>query len=397
MKKKVILVLMVVAVSMIGGLASCKGAEPVTSYKIGALVSQSGNYAGLGLQSLEGMQLIVDKINDGGGINGIPVELVVYDDKSEATEAALAAKKLIEVDKVHALVEGTVTALAMSIVPVANEAEIPAVIVSGTALLDDQLGDCVFRPMGAEDDYIITTLDYVSQNLDISKYATLIENSGYGQGGKVFLPQVSPSYNMTIVEEQYFDPGASDLTPQLTNIKNSEAQAIYIWGSSPTAAMAIKQAREMGILLPIIVTPPQLAPSLLESFGQYNEMEPSVIAITVKMDVWQQLPDSDRDKAICREFSELYIEKLGHPPAMWNILGAQEIMFIEDGLKRAKADPTNVEEARSQLRDALENTKNIRLLTGVYTMSPTDHFGLVYEKSAMTMVTFKDGEMVYLP
>src|SRR4030042_1137023 len=192
MRKKSILVLMVAVVSMIGALTSCKGAEPVTSYKIGAILAQTGNYTGLGLQSLEGIQVMVDEINDGGGINGIPVELVVYDDKSEATEAALVAKKLIEVDKVHVLVAGTVTTVSMSIVPVGNEAEIPTVILSGTALLDDQLGNWVFRPMGEEPNYSTMILNYLSQDLGISKYATLIENSGYGQGGKVYLQQLSP-------------------------------------------------------------------------------------------------------------------------------------------------------------------------------------------------------------
>ena len=347
MKKKLIIALMVV-VCMAGGLVSCKKAEPVASYKIGALVAQTGNYAGLGLQSLEGMQLIVDEINEGGGINGIPLELVVSDDKSEATEATLAAKKLIDVDKVHVLVAGTVTTLSMSIVPVGNEAEIPMVIISGTALLDDQLGDWVFRPMGAEVDYVNLGLSYLSQNLGISKYAALTENSGYGQGGKVYLPQLSANYNMTIIEEQSFDPGATDLTPQLTNIKNSEAQAIFIWGSSPTAAMAVKQAREMGILLPIMATPPQVSPSMVESFGEYYEIEPSLIAITAIIDIWQQLPDSDPDKAMCRQFAELYQAEYGHPPAMWSVLGAQEILFIEDGLKRANADPANLEAARSK-------------------------------------------------
>ena len=397
MRRKAILVLMVAVVSMIGGLASCRGAEPVTSYKIGAILAQTGNYAGLGLQALEGIQVIVDEINDGGGINGIPVELVVYDDKSEATEAALLAKKLIEVDKVHVLLTCTTTSLSMSIVPVGNEAEVPTVILSGTSLFDDQLGDWVFRPAGGETDYIVTTLDYVAQNLDITEYAVLIENSGYGQGGKVFLPQVSPSYNMTIVEEQYFDPGAADVAPQLTNIKNSEAQAIYIWGSSPTAAMAIKQAREMDIPLPIIVTPPQLDPRLLESFGQYYEMEPSVISVTAKMDVWQQLPDNDPDKAILREFAELYTERYGHPAAMWGVLGGQLTQFIEDGLKRANADPANLEEARSKIRDAFETTTDLDLLVATYSMSPEDHFGVILGKTKMTMVTFKDGQLVLLP
>ena len=395
MTKKIILMLMVTAL-IIGGLVSCKKPEPVASYKIGATVAQSGIYAGMGLQSLEGMQLIVDEINEAGGINGIPVELVVYDNKSEATEAALLAKKLIGVDKVHVLVEGTITALGMSVAAVANEAKVPTIILSGTALLDDQLGAWVFRPMGAEPDYATLNLDYLSEDLGISKYAALIENSGYGQGGRIFLPQVSPGYNMTIVEEQYFDPGATDLTPQLTNIKNSEAEAIFIWGSSPTASMAVKQARDMGILLPIVATPAQASSPMIEAFGQDYEREPSIVVITFKMDIWQQLPEDDPDKAISREFAGLYTERYGHPPAMWNVLGAANIIqFIEDGLKRAGADPANLEEARGKIRDAFEATKELNLLGSVYTMSPEDHYG--GKKISLVLITFKDGKKVYLP
>jgi branched-chain amino acid transport system substrate-binding protein len=235
----------------------------------------------------------------------------------------------------------------------------------------------------------------MNQDLGISKYATLIENSGYGQGGKVFLPQRSSDYNLTIVEEQYFDPGATDLTPQLTNIKNSEAQAIFVWGSSPTAGMAVKQARELGISLPIMATPPQVMPDALASFWEFYEMEPPLLATTSRMDIWQQLPDSDRYKAIYRDFDQMFTERYDHHPSLWQMLGAQYIMFIEDGLKRAEITSTNVEEVRSQLRDALESTTNLQLMTSVYTMSPEDHFGQV--EQTLVIVTFKDGEMVYLP
>lgn len=377
------------------GFISCGKAEPTSPYKIGAVVAQTGQYAGLGTQSLQGMQLQVDRINESGGINGIPVELIVYDDKSEATEANLMAKKLFEVDKVHAMLAGTATNLSTGVMQVGNEAELPTVVILGTALLLDQLGKWVFTPMGTERDFIPQALEYLSQELGISEYAFLGENSGFGQGGKVFLPQLSPHYNLTIAEEQYFDPGATDLTPQLTNIKDSEAQAIFIWGSSPTAAMAVKQAREMGILLPIMATPSQASPPMVESFGDYYEMEPSLLAVTNKIDIWQQLPDSDPDKAMYREFNQLFTDSYGRPASFWNVLGAQMVLFVEDGLRRAQPDPRNLEEARSELRDALENTKELQLLTGIYTMSPDDHYGLVW--GPLIVVTFKDGEMVYLP
>jgi len=394
MTKKWILVLLVAALVSIG-LVSCKTGE-VTSYRIGVLVSQTGNYAGLGTQAMEGIQLVVDDINDSGGINGNLLELIIYDDKGEATESALAAKKLIEVDKVHVLLACTTTSTSMAVVPVCNDLEVPAVILTGTSLFDSELGNWVFRPAGAESDYIVTTLDYMKENSPISDYAILIENSGYGQGGKIFLPQISPSYDMNIVAEQYFDPGATDLSPQLTNIENSDAEAIYIWGSSPSAAMAVKQAREMGIALPIIVTPPQLAPSLLESFGTYYEMEPPIISVAPKMDVWQELPDDDPDKSICREFSEPFSEEYGRPPTTWNTFGGGFIYFVEDGLKRANADPNNLSDSREKIREAFESTSDLDVLYGVYTMSPEDHFGFVYEKTKMIMVTIEDGKLVPL-
>jgi branched-chain amino acid transport system substrate-binding protein len=391
--KKVIMVTMS-AVLIIGGLASCKKTETVAAYRLGVVVAQTGSYAGLGLQFLEGMDLMVDEVNEAGGINGIPLDVIVYDNKSEATETTLVAKKLIDVDQVHVLIEGTVTALGMSIVPLANEEGVPTVILSGTGLLDDQLGAWVFRPAGTEDNYIVKSLDYMSQEMGISQYATLIENSGYGQGGMVYLPQRSPDYGMTIVDEQYFDPGATDLTPQLTNIKNSTAQLIYVWGSSPTAGLAVKQARELGISLPIMATPPQVMPNMLASFEEAYEMEPPLLATTTKMDIWEQLPDSDRYKELSRDFVQLFMERYDHPPSLWQMLGAQYITFIEDGLKRAEITTTDVGEIRSQLRDALESTEGLQLLTSVYTMSPEDHFGQV--EQTLVMITFENGEMVYL-
>jgi len=342
---KRLITILLVAVFAIGGLVSCKGSDTAASYKIGVASAQTGVYSGLGLQCMEGIQLIVDDVNEGGGINGIPLEIIAYDDKSEATEVAKVANKLIEVDKVHALIAGTTTNLANFMIPVANEAKVPAEILSGTALLDNELGAWVFRPMGAEWDYITLDLVYLRDNVGISKYATLLENSGYGQGGKVFLPKLSPDFNMTIVEEQTFDPGATDLSPQL-----------------------------------------------VAEFGEWFEMEPSICMPATKIDVWEQLPDNDSDKAMCCEFAGLCLEKTGHPPTMWNVLGAQMTLQIEDGLRRANADPGNVVETRSKLRDAMESAKDLELLTSTFTLSPTDHYGGFNQK--MVLITFKDGEKV---
>lgn len=389
MTKKIILLSIVVTL-ILSGLVSCTGAPKVESYKIGVIASQTGKYSGLGLPALEGMELVAEEINKAGGINGIPLELITYDDKGSSTETVMAAKKLIEVDEVLAFACSTATGLSHGLVPVANDAETPGVIMSGTGLINDQLGKWAFKPIASEADYIPLPLGYLRDDQGVSKCAALIENSGYGEGGDFYLHQVAPGMGITIVETQYFDPGATDMTPQLTNIKNSGAEAIFIWGSGPAGAIAIKQAREMGIMLHIVTTPAQASPNYVEEFREYYEMEPAVVCLDSKLTMWRQLPDSDPDREMCSDFDQIYTEKYGYSPSMWAAIGAQIIQFIADGLERSEPDPSNIVEARSILRDAFESTDQLSLFMGTYTLSPADHYGRAIPKEVL--VTFKDGE-----
>jgi len=108
--------------------------------------------------------------------------------------------------------------------------------------------------------------------------------------------------------------------------------------------------------------------------------------------MWRQLPDSDPDKKMCSDFDQIYTEKYGYSPSMWAAIGAQIIQFIAHGLERAEPDPSNLEEARSILRDAFESTEGLSLFMGTYTLSPADHYGRVIPKEVL--VTFKDGEKI---
>jgi len=299
---------------------------------------------------------------------------------------------LIEVDEVLAFGCSSATGLSHGIVPVANEMETPGIPMSGTGLINDQLGKWAFKPISSESDYIPLPLGYLSADHGVTKLAALIENSGYGEGGDFYLNQVAPGMGISIVETQYFDPTATDMTPQLTNIKNSDAEAIFIWGSGPGGAIAIKQAREMGIMLHIVTTPAQASPNYVEQFREYYEMEPSVVCLDSKLTMWRQLPDSDPDRKMCSDFDQVYTEKYGYSPSMWAAIGAQIIQFIADGLERAEPDPSNLTEARSALRDAFESTNNLSLFMGTYTLSSADHYGRVIPKEVL--VTFKNGEKV---
>lgn len=374
------------------GAAGCAqgGAD---TYKVGYIASQTGPYTALGLPSIDGAQLIVKQINESGGINGKELELVLVDDKGTSTDTALAAQKLIEVEEVSCLACVTATGLSHSMVPILNDNETPGVIMSGTGLINDDLGRWAFKPVASEADYIPLPLGYLKDDVGVTKIAAMIENSGYGEGGEHYLKLVAPEMGMEIVKTQYFDPSATDMTPQLANVKSSDAEAMFIWGSGPAGALTVKQAREMGSSLPIVTTPAQASPSYYESFQESYEMDPSLVCIDSKLTMWQQLPDGDPDKELCRQFDEAFLAEYGRHPAMWEAIGAQLTMFIADALERADPDRSgDIDAARTQVRDAMEQTENLSLFMGTYTLSSDDHYGRVTPKEVL--VTFEDGEKV---
>ena len=388
--RKLGLVLCCVALLVVGA-AGCAGGGGDT-YKVGYLASQTGPYAALGLASTQGAQLAVKQINEAGGINGKQIELILVDDKGTATDSALGAQKLIEVDGVITLASATATALSHSVIQVLNDNETPGLIISGTGLIMDQLGAWTFKPSSCEADYIPLPLRYLRDDMGANTVAAMIENSGYGEGGEFYLKEVAPDMDMEIVEIQHFDPAATDMTPQLANIRSSGAESMIIWGSGPAGALAIKQAREMGIMIPITTTPAQSSLSYYQSFAEFYEMDPAPACLDNKPTIWPQLSDSDPDKVMCRQFQEDFNAEYGRIPGIYEAIGESFILFIADGLERADPDLGDLSKARSQLRDAYETTENLSLIIGTYTMSPTDHYGRVVPKEVL--VSFKDGEKI---
>ncbi len=389
--RRIGIIVLALALVVVPSLGCAQDSTPDT-YRIGVIASQTGPYSALGLPAIDGARLIADQINDAGGIRGMPLELIFYDDKGSSTETALAAQRAIEVDKVVAVACMSATGLSHSMISVVNDNEIPGVIMSGTGLVDNQLGAWAFKPIASESDYIPLPLRYLRDDLGLSTSAGLIENSGYGEGGEFFMKQVAPAEGINMLTYQHFDPGATDMTPQLANIKASGAESIFIWGSGPAGALAVKQAREMDIMVPIVTTPAQSSPAYYEAFQSFYEMEPSLVSLDSKLTMWQQLPADDPDREMCREFTESFVSRYARPPAMWEAIGAQIILFIADGIERANPDLSDTDLARAQVRDAFETTHNLSLFMGTYTLSPDDHYGRVLPKEVL--VTFRDGEKV---
>ena len=229
--------------------AAIRGAprEPI---KIGAILSLTGTYAGLGEGEKNVIDLEVAKINEAGGVNGRPIEVIVEDDATDEAKAVAAAAKLIEQDGVVAILGATGSGQTMAVRGDVQRAAIPQVSMAGATAITDPVDPLVFATPWSNTIVVPFILDYLKSQ-GITKIGLISDSGGFGKDGQAVITADAPEYGVTIVDDETFNPGDTDMTAQLTKIKNSDAQAIVMWTAGAEAATIAKNAKDLGIELPI--------------------------------------------------------------------------------------------------------------------------------------------------
>ncbi len=221
--------------------------EPI---KIGAIVSLTGTYAGLGDPEKKTIEMEVKRINEAGGINGRPVEVIFEDDGTDEAKAVAAASKLIEQDKVVALIGATGTGQSMAIRSEVDRAGIPQLSMAGGSAITAKLDPLVFQTPWSNTLVVPFTLEYLKKE-GITKIGVISDTGGFGKDGAAVLAADAPGAGVTIVSNQTFNVGDADMTAQLTNIKKSGAQAVVMWTSGKEAATIAKNAKQLGLTIPL--------------------------------------------------------------------------------------------------------------------------------------------------
>ena len=204
-----------------------------------------------------------------------------------------------------------------------------------------------------------------------------------------------------MVASESFNPGDTDVTPQLSKLASANPDALFVWGADITGGLAVKQAREMNLKYPIWANLTLCEPAILKMVGKYFEMQPPVLGAVERAVVYDQLPDDVPDKALLRELVTLYgkseyARKRPGQQMPSTFSGGYILMqVLEDALRRSNADPAKLQEARAAIREALEQTKNLTTAGRRFTMSPKNHCGLHFG-TGMVPCTFKNGKPVAL-
>jgi len=358
-------------------------ADPI---KIGAVLSVTGPAAFLGEPELKTLQIYVDKTNAEGGLLGRQIELVSYDDGSEAARANSFTKRLIEDDHVDVLIGGTTTGATMGMYPLVERAEIPFISLGGGVVIVEPVKKWMFKV--AHNDRMAAERVFAdAKKRGLTKIALLSETSGFGQSGRKETLAAAPKAGVEIVADETYGPKDTDVTAQLAKIRAIDGvQAIFVFGLGQGPAVVAKNIAQLGIKLPVYQTHGVASQEFIRLAGEAAEGERLPAAAILVPD---QLADSDPQKAIEKDYVALYTLKTGSDISTFGG-HARDAFFI---WKAAVERAGSVDKAK--VRDEIEKTAGFTGTGGLVTMSPEDHLGL--SASAFRMIEIHDGKWKLVP
>jgi branched-chain amino acid transport system substrate-binding protein len=361
-------------------LASGVG-EASAQIKLGAVLSVTGPASFLGDPEKKTLEMYVDEINAKGGVNGQKLQLVVYDDGADANAARTFATRLVEEDKVVAMVGGTTTGATLAMIPVFEEAQVPLISLAGAIQIVEPVRKWVFKTphtdkMACEKIFA----DLKQRNL--TSVALISGTDAFGKSMRDQCVAVAPQAGITIAHEESYGPRDSDMTPQLTNIKGKPAvQAVINPGFGQGPAIVTRNYRQLGIALPLYQSHGVASKQFIELAGPAAD---GVRLPAAALLVAEKLPDNDPQKPVVVAYTRAYQQKTGQPISTFGGHAYDGLMIFVEAAKRAGSFD------KAKVRDEIEKTKNFIGTGGIVNMSPRDHLGL--DLSAFRMLEIKGGD-----
>ncbi len=354
--------------------------------KIGAVLSVTGPASFLGDPEKKTLEIYVEDINAKGGINGQKLQLVVYDDGGDANAARTFATRLVEEDKIAAMIGGTTTGTTLAMIPVFEEAQIPFISLAGGIQIVEPVRKWVFKTPHT-DKMACEKIFADLKRRNLITIALISGTDGFGKSMRDQCVAVAPKAGITIAHEETYGPGDTDMTPQLTNIKGKAGvQAVVNPGFGQGPAIVTRNYRQLAIPLPFYQSHGVASKQFIDLAGPAAE---GVRLPAAALLIADKLPDSESQKPIVWNYSRTYQQKTGQPVSTFGGHAYDGLMIFVEAAKRAKGFD------KAKVRDEIEKTKGFVGTGGIVNMSPTDHLGL--DLSAFRMLEIKNGDWTLIP
>lgn len=377
--KKVSLLLVSVCLSFICATVSFASA-PI---RIGALFAVTGPAAFLGEPERNTAKMVIDEINKAGGIKGRKLELVAYDTSGDATKAVQMATKLIKDDRVVAIIGPSTTGETMAVIPVAEKLHVPLISCAAGSKITEPVKRWIFKTAQNDSLAVGKIYEYL-QRTKQTKVSILTVSDGFGASGREQLKSQAAKFGITIISDDTYGPKDTDMTAQLTKIRGSRSQAIICWGTNPGPAVIAKNARQLGIKIPLFMSHGVSSKKFIALAGAAAE---GIKLPSGKVIIADILPGSDRQKNSLMSFVKDYQRHYRMGGDHFGGHAWDAVMLIRNAVN-------NGADTAAAIRDQLEKTRGFAGIGGSFSYSARDHAGLGKDAFVLVEVKNKDWMIV---
>jgi branched-chain amino acid transport system substrate-binding protein len=347
--------------------------------KIGALFSITGPPSFLGEPERNSAQMVVDEINKAGGIKGSKIELVVYDTQGDATKAVQAASRLIKEDKVVAIIGPSTTGDTMAVIPIVEKAQIPMISCAAGIKITEPVKKWVFKT--AQNDSLAVARIYEHlKKLKINKVAILTVSDSFGSSGREQLKNQSAIFGIQVVSDDTYGPKDTDMTAQLTKIRSSQAQVLICWGTNPGPAVIARNAKQLGLKLPLYMSHGVSSKKFIDLAGDAAE---GIIIPSGRVLVADLLPKTDKQKKSLLSYVKDYQMHFKTEGDHFGGHAWDAVMLLKGAIEKGADTP-------AAIRDQLEKTRHFAGIGGIFNYSPEDHSGLTRDAFVLVEIRQKD-------
>ena len=367
------------ALVVAGALAAAGGALAQEAIRIGAFLSVTGPAAFLGDPEQKTLEMVIERINAEGGVLGRKLQLVAYDDGGDAEKARTFAKRLIEQDRVDAIVGGSTTGTTMAGALLVEQAQLPFISLAGAVGIVEPTRKWVFKTPHT-DRMACEKIFADLQARKLSRVALISGSGGFDKSMRGECLKVAPKYAMEVVADETYGAADNDMTAQLTKIRGSGAQAVLNAGFGQGPAIVTRNYRQVGLMLPLYQSHGVASMEYVKLSGPAAEGVRLPAAALLVPDL---LAANDPQKPVITAYKRDYETRFKTDVSTFGGHAYDGLMLMVGAIKRAGSTD------KAKVRDALEATKGYVGTGGIVNMSASDHMGL--DLSAFVMLEVKNG------
>jgi branched-chain amino acid transport system substrate-binding protein len=363
-------------------LATALSPAAAGTVKVGAVFAVTGPASFLGGPEARSAEMVVEKINKSGGINGDKIELIVKDSAGSSEKAVSFAKQLIEEEKVVAIIGPSTSGESMAVKKVAEDGQTTLISCAAAEVIVDPVARYVFKTP-QKDSFAAQMIFEEMQRLKINTIAIAVGNDGFGKAGKEQLEKMAPSFGIKVAASETYDSKATDLSALVAKLKaDPSIQAVVNWSVVPAQAIIAKNMRQVGWKAPLFQS---------HGFGNIKYAQAAgaaaegIIFPCGRLLAVDSLEASHPQKALLVQYKNDYEAKYKEDASAFGGYAFDAMNMVAAAIKQGGND-------RAKVRDAVEGLQKFAGVGGVFSFTPQDHNGLAIDSFAM--MTVKDGKFI---